>query len=209
MKLLPCLLALAASLGAQSDFLTSAEVEQIREAQEPDLRLEAYASFAKQRVDLVRNLLARDRPGRAILIHQALDAYAKIVDAMDDVTDDALARKLDLKKGIAAVERVESDTLSTLRRIQESKPKDLDSYAFSLEQAIETASDSLDAARQDLDGRAADVAAREEKEKKDRAAAMAPADGSANQSAEAKAAEKDSQKKAPTLMRPGEKPPNR
>lgn len=209
MKLLPCLLALAASLGAQSDFLTSAEVEQIREAQEPDARLEAYAGFAKQRVDLVRNLLARDRPGRSILIHRALDAYAKIVDAMDDVTDDALARKLDLKKGIAAVERVESDTLSTLRRIRESKPKDLDSYAFSLEQAIETASDSLDAARQDLDGRAADVAAREEKEKKDRAAAMAPADGSANQSAEAKAAEKDSQKKAPTLMRPGEKPPNR
>jgi peptidoglycan hydrolase CwlO-like protein len=159
-------------------------------------------------VDLVRNLLAKDRPGRAILIHEALDAYSKIVDAMDDVTDDALTRKVDLKKGIAAVERLESDTLSTLRRIQESKPKDLDSYSFSLEQAIETASDSLDAARQDLGARAADVAAREEKEKRDREAAMAPADGSANKSADAKAVQKSDQKKAPTLMRPGEKKPD-
>lgn len=206
MRTLLCLLALAASLAAQKDFLTSAEVEQIREAQEPNARLEAYAGFARQRVELVRNLIAKDRPGRSLLIHNALDDYAQILDAMDDVTDDALVRHLDLKKGIEAVERVETDTLSSLRRIQESKPKDLDSYSYSLEQAIETASDSLDAAR-DPQARAADVAAREAKEKRDRAAAMAPADGSPNQSAEKKAVEQE-QKKAPTLMRPGERPPD-
>jgi hypothetical protein len=207
MKALLCLLALAASAAAQADFLTAAEIEDIRDAQEPNARLETYARFAKQRVDLVRNLLAKDKPGRTILIHQALEAYAKILDAMDDVTDDALARKVDVRKGIAAVERVETDTISTLRRVQETKPKDLDSYSFSLEQAIETASDSLDAARQDLGERTAGIRAREQKEKLDRAAAMAPADGSVNQSAEAKAAQKE-QKKAPTLMRPGEKPPD-
>jgi hypothetical protein len=206
MKTLLVLLALAASLSAQKDFLTNAEIEQIRDAQEPNARLEVYAGFAKERVDLVRNLISKDRPGRSLLIHNALDDYAQILDAMDDVIDDALVRAVDLKKGIEALERVETDTLSSLRRIQETKPKDLESYSYSLEQAIETASDSLDSAR-DPHARAADVAAREAKEKRDRAAAMAPADGSPNKSA-AKKAEDQDQKKAPTLMRPGERPPN-
>jgi hypothetical protein len=205
MRILLCLLVLAGSLAAQGDFLTTAEIDQIRDAQEPNARLEVYAGFAKQRVDLIRNLIAKDKPGRSILIHQALEAYAKIIDAMDDVIDDALAHRVDPRKGIAAEERVETDTLSSLHRVQESKPKDLDSYDFSLQQAIATASDSLDAARQDLGGRTRDVLSREAKDKKDRAAAMTPADGS--KSTDSEVVQKDTQRNAPTLMRPGERPP--
>ena len=60
MKTLLCCLLLAAPLVAQRDFLTADEIDQIKEAQEPNLRLKLYADFARLRLDLVRNLLSKD-----------------------------------------------------------------------------------------------------------------------------------------------------
>jgi hypothetical protein len=208
MKTLLCFLALAAPLAAQSDFLTTGEVERIREAQEPNARLELYAGFAKERVDLVKNLTAKDKPGRSILIHDALDAYSKILDAMDDVTDDALERRIDVNKGVAAMERVEMAALSELKRVQDGQPKDLDRYAYVLTQAIDTTSDSLDAAREDLGSRMNKILAHREEQDQERKSAMAPADGSKPSDENKPASPQSTQKKAPTLMRPGERKPN-
>jgi hypothetical protein len=209
--LLYCLLA-AAPLAAQGDFLTADEIDRVRDAQEPNARLSLYANLAKQRMDLVKNLLSKERPGRSALIHDALDQYAQILDAIDDVADQALSRKQDIKKGIGDVATMEQAALSALEKIQAARSSDFERYSFVLTAAIDATTDSLDAAKEDLGVRAAEVEAREEKEKQARDDAMRPA-GEPKKPTEAKSAasadKKDQPKKPPTLMRPGEKPPER
>jgi hypothetical protein len=210
MKALLLCLSLAAPLAAQRDFLTADEVEKVRESQEPNLRLKLYADFARERVDLVKNLLAKDKAGRSVLVHDTLDEYCKILDAIDTVADDALGRKLDVAAGLGAVASAEKGMLPLLQKIQDSRPRDLERYDFVLKQAIDATSDSLDAAREDLGQRSTEVEARQQKEKQERQQSMSPVEREGQQADEKKAEEKKAveetqQKKAPTLYRPGEK----
>jgi hypothetical protein len=197
----------------QRDFLTADEIDQIKEAQEPNLRLKLYADFAKLRVDLVKNLLGKEKTGRSILIHDTLDQYSKILDAIDTVADEASVRRTDIKIGLAAVASTEKAMLPVLKQIADSHPKDLERYEFSLTQAIETTTDSLDLAEQDLGKRAGDVEKREKAQKKAMDAEMSPIEKEGQQAGEAKKQPDDQKaaddaapkRKPPTLLRPGEK----
>jgi len=203
MKTLLCCLLLAAPVAAQRDFLTADEIDQIKEAQEPNLRLTLYADFAKLRLDLVRNLLGKEKPGRSILIHDTLDEYSKILDAIDTVADAASARRTDIKVGLAAVAAAEKAMLPSLKQIEESRPKDLGRYEFALTQAIETTSDSLDLAEQDLGKRASEVAQREQAQKKAMDAQMTPIE---KEGQAADAAKKDAAKAPEVSFSPDDQP---
>ena len=217
MKTLLCCLLLVAPAAAQRDFLSADEIDQIKEAQEPNLRLKLYADFAKLRVDLVHNLLGKEKAGRSILIHDTLDEYSKILDAIDTVADSAAERKTDIHLGLAAVATVEKAMLPVLKQIEESRPKDVERYEFALTQAIETTADSLDLAEEDLGKRASDVEQRQDAQKKAAQAQMTPTEKEGQQADEAKkkdaaaAAEEKAaddatpKRKPPTLLRPGEK----
>lgn len=209
MKLAACCLfwALTASpQAADRDFLTAGETDQIREAQEPNARIALYAKFARERIDLVKNLLSKEKPGRSILVHNTLEDYTKILDAIDAVTDDALGRKLDVKAGLEALAAAEKEMLPVLERIRDSAPKDQERYEFALKNAIDTTSDSLEAAREDLGKRTGEVEARQNREKTEREAAMSTAERDEKKIGEQKAAVSEpAKRKPPTLMRPGEK----
>ncbi|MCL6508389.1 MAG: hypothetical protein K6T59_15345 [Bryobacteraceae bacterium] len=191
-------------VAAQRDFLTADEADQIRLVQEPNERLKLYLKFAEQRLELVKQLLAKDRPGRSALIHDALEQYAEIIDAIDTVADDALRRKLDISAGMAAVVEAEKKLLETLRAIQADRPRDLAMYQFVLEQAIETTADSLELSMEDLEKRTEEVVARQEWERKERESLMSAEEVEARREAEKKEAEQ--KRKAPTLYRKGEQP---
>jgi hypothetical protein len=190
---------------AQRDFLTADEVDQIREAQDPNLRLPLYIHFARQRLDQAQQLLSKESSGRAALIHDLLDEYTSIIDEIDTVTDDALKRGVDTQKGIAAVTAGEKQMLEALKKIQAAQPKDLHRYEFSLKQAVESTSDSLDLSQQDLAARTADVKAKEARDKKELESEKRPEDVKQKQAGEQN--EGEPKRKAPTLRRPGEQIP--
>jgi hypothetical protein len=188
------------------DFLTGDETAQIKEAQEPNERIALYAKFARRRIDLIKSLLSKDKVGRSIVIHDALDDYAQIIDAIDAVVDDALQRKVDVKEGLAKAEGYERDALPLLKRIRESQPKDLDRYDFVLKTAIDTTNDALDSATADLGERAKDVQFRTAQEKKTLEQMQTPVGREAKPAQEKKDGEQpQEQRKPPTLLRPGEK----
>jgi hypothetical protein len=198
-------LALALPLAAQRDFLTADEVDQVRLAQEPSERLKLYLQFARQRLDQLRQMFASQKAGRSALIHDTLDDYTKIIDAIDTVTDDALKRKVAVDEGVAAVAKAEKEMLPILRKFGEPAPKDLGRYEMSLKQAIETTADSLELAQEDLQSRSTDVSTKLEREKKEIESVMQPKDLEEKNAEEKKAAvEGKKQRKAPTLLRKGE-----
>ncbi|HWB97648.1 MAG TPA: hypothetical protein VG672_13125 [Bryobacteraceae bacterium] len=205
--LLLCILLTAPIAAAERDFLTADEADQVRLAQEPNVRMKLYIHFAQQRLNQVEHWLAKEKPGRSALIHDALEDYSNIIDAIDDVTDDALRRRIDVKDGMDAVAKAEKEMLASLEKVRDSQPKDMARYEYILKQALSTTSDSLEAAQQDMDSRSHTVQAEAAKEKKDIESMMQPKDLEAKKAEERKeAAAEGKRRKPPTLYRPGEKP---
>ena len=207
MKRIAIAIILAGSALAQDrDFLTADEVDQVRLAQEPNDRLKLYIEFAKLRVSLIEQLISKEKPGRSALIHDTLEDYQNIIEAIDTVTDDALKRKAAVDEGVKAVAAAEAHMLASLKKIQDAAPSDLSRYRFVLDQAVATTQDSIDLSSEDLGKRAAGVEAKDAQEKKEREAAMSEGERSEKQQAAKKEAGKKS--KAPTPVRPGEKKPD-
>lgn len=200
----------ASPLRAQNDFLTADEIDQVREAQEPNTRLNLYVAFAKLRIELVRQLVAKEKAGRSIIIHDQLDQYTKIIEAIDTVADDAIRRKVDVTEGMKAVAGAEKEMLAVLRKVEESAPKDVGRYQFVLKNAIDTTEDSAELSQQDMNTRTADVAAKDERDRKERQSLSTPEKAEEAQQDEKKAAsETKKQRKVPSLRRKGEIPPDK
>jgi hypothetical protein len=203
--LLAVLLAVSA-LAADRDFLTTNEVEQVRLAQEPNARLALYANIARDRVDLLDDLLKKEKAGRSTQIHETLEDYTKIIETIDIVADDALSRKVDITEGLSSVADAEEDFLKRLEKIEAAPPKDVARYRFVLETAIETTADSLEVNLEDLGDRRMKLAERQERERKKMESMMTPEMAQEREKVQEELAEAEKErKKAPTLFRKGEK----
>jgi phosphoglycerate-specific signal transduction histidine kinase len=203
---LVCLLLFAAAspLAAQREFLTNDEIDKIREAQEPNIRIKTYLLFAKQRMDQLQQQIAKDKKGRSLVVRQLLEDYAQIIDAIDTVSDDALKRHVDISMSIPDIQAAEKAYVAQLQKIEDAQPHDLDMYEVALKDAIGSTSDSLDSTKEDLKARADTVIAKSEEEKK-KEEALTPKDRLKEQKAEdAKADVGTPKRKPPTLYKPGE-----
>jgi hypothetical protein len=206
------MLASATPVLAEKDFLTEDEIEKVREAQLPNDRLKLYALFAKQRLDQLQRLLEKEKRGRSLTVRELLEDYSSIIDAIDTVSDDALKRGIDITEGTVSVTTSEKGFLTQLQKIEGRNLADIDLYQVALKEAIASTSDSIDLAKEDTASRGAKLSAEDKKAKEDAEQTLAAEDSKgkpqeAGKTAEAKTDDKP-KRKPPTLLRPGEKPPD-
>jgi hypothetical protein len=189
------------------DFLTEHEIDMIREAQEPLKRIEAYLHFAQLRLELIKQKLAVEAPGRSVDIHRNLREYSKIIEAVDMVVDDALVRELDLTKAIPLITTQETDFLAALKKIEENPADDHFRYEFILDDAIEITSDSLELTQGDLAARKQEITDDDAKDRKAIEDTLSPEMRKDVEKAREATRSKESEekRKRPTLMKPGEK----
>jgi hypothetical protein len=203
------ILASAVPVLAQREFLTNAEIDKIREAQEPNERLKIYVLFARQRIDQLQQAIAKDKKGRSLIVRQLLEEYAQIIDAIDTVSDDALKRKVDISLGVAAVAEAEKKIIPILQKIEDSQPHDLEMYEIALKDAIGDTTDSLDTTQQDL-GRRGEIVATKAAEEKKKVQSLTSEEVRKEEKTEAAKADMGDdgkpKRKPPTLYKPGEKP---
>jgi hypothetical protein len=195
---------------AQRDFLTSDEVEKVREAQEPNERLKLYALLARQRLDQLQRLLGKEKKGRSLEVRELLEDYTNIIDALDSVSDDALKRGADLTVGTNAVRDAENRYLAQLHKIKDRAPADLDSYNIALTEALAATTDSLEQLQLDSGRRAMKLTEQDDKLKEDAEKVIAAEDPKSKTGDQASPSDSipdgKPKRKPPTLYRPGEKP---
>lgn len=199
---------------AQRDFLTSDEVEKVREAQEPNARLKLYVLFARQRLDQLQRLLGKEKKGRSLEARELLEDYTNIIDALDTVSDDAVKRGVDITVGATTVRDAEGRMLGQLQKIKDRAPADLDLYNVALTEALAATTDSLDLSKEDPGARATKLN-NEDKKQKEEAEKVLEAEETKGKTPEqarvagdVKTGDDKPQRKPPTLLRPGEKPPD-
>ena len=186
----------------QRDLLTDHEADVIREAQAPDLRITHYLHFAGLRLELVRQQLAIEKPGRSATIHRNLDEYGRIIETIDVVIDDALDDDKDVSEVMDKIVSEEEEFLSSLRRMTDDPADDSFRYEFVLDDAIEITQDSVELAQQDLGERLTGVRAADERDRQKLEESMTPA--LREQTAKIKKEEEKKKRKRPTLLKPGE-----
>ena len=186
----------------QRDFLTDHEVDVIREAQEPNPRITHYLHFARLRLELVRQQLTEEKPGRSVTIHRNLDEYGRIIETIDVVVDDALDDDKDVNEVMDTIVSEEEGFLSSLRQMADDPADDHFRYEFVLEDAIEITQDSIELAKQDLGERLAAVRTADERERQRFKESMTPA--LREETAKIKKKEEKKKRKRPTLLKPGE-----
>jgi hypothetical protein len=147
---------ITAAWGAEKgDFLTEEEADQLRDAQDPSLRIEKYLAFSQIRIERFDDYRTRpanpdyDVPG---YLETQLDEYIRITDALKDWIEDQFDRHNDMRAGLKKVLEMGPHQLEQLRHIEQSSEPYTAGYRKSLSDAIDDFTDALDGATKALSG---------------------------------------------------------
>jgi hypothetical protein len=137
----------------KGDFLTEEEADQLRDAQGPSQRIEAYLSFAQARLERFDDYRTRpanpdyDVPG---YLETQLDQYIGITDALKDWIEEQFNRHSDMRAGLKRALEVGTHQLEQLRHIEQSSDPYAPGYRKSLSDAIDDFTDAIDGATKAL-----------------------------------------------------------
>lgn len=144
------LLVIPARAQRRHDPLTPLEIDQLRDAaQEADVRLKLYVTFARARLDALEKARAEAKPAaRAEVTHDRLQDFLDVYDELNDNIDTFADRKADLRKVLKVILDADNEFQAKLRALKQSaiaSPEEIKQYDFLLTNALET----LDTSAQD------------------------------------------------------------
>ena len=122
-------------------------------ADSPDKRLELMISFARARMASIDQLRANAKSAtdRPMQIHDLLQDFSSLMDAIDDNVDMYSSHKTDMRKGLRLLIEADSEWVLKLRGLKDqSPPEELEQYSFVLANARDAVNDSADGARKEL-----------------------------------------------------------
>jgi predicted nucleic acid-binding Zn-ribbon protein len=148
-----CFLALGVSLASAQrhhDPLTPLEIDQLRDqAQEPELRLKLYVTFARTRLDAIDKARSDAKTvARGQVTHDRLQDFLDVYDELNDNIETFVDRRADLRKPLKAVLEADNEFQAKLRALKQAAtatPEEIRQYDF----LLATALDTLDSSAQD------------------------------------------------------------
>ena len=154
------LLALAASVAPaqaqQPDYLTPEEIEQAREVQEPNQRVELFLKFADLRLAAFEKALQPGpgaEPPRPYQLKDLLNDFIRAVDDTTDKTQQPLERGgMELKKARDRINIKGREFLKRLQDIQKTEVASSEDLRYDLEDATDAVNELLQLAKNIPDG---------------------------------------------------------
>lgn len=167
------LLIVTAPAQRSRDPLNAAEVDALREAnQDARTRMKLYIKYTRARMAMLEQLRSDKRMAteQADEIRRLLEDVATLVDEIDENLSMYEDRGEDIRKSIREIISLDSELQLKLRTLKETMtPAELKSYAFALDNAIESVNSSADSARAMLEDQNAKKG-KEKPEKEDKSA---------------------------------------
>jgi hypothetical protein len=129
----------------QGGYLSDDEADELRDAQDPSLRIEVYLKLEESRLDQMDGL--RDEPAKLRIL---LSQFFSINEEMKDWIQDQYDHHSDMRKGLRSLIEHGPQQLELLKQIQKWPGASDAKYASNLHDAIDSVTDGLNGATQAL-----------------------------------------------------------
>lgn len=132
----------------QPDFLSPAEADKVRDAQDPNERIKLFLDFAADRLKKLQYELHLTTPqvNKKELLNGLLDSYSGCIDEAADRVQDGQQHGAKIRPAIKDMEKRAKEFLETLKTVEGAHGPDLASYKDSLDDAIAGTQDAVDEA---------------------------------------------------------------
>jgi hypothetical protein len=133
---------------AQEDFLTRAEEDEVRDAQEADKRIELYIEIAQRRLDAIKADFTASKTGAGRSAQRNLRDYTAIIEALEGTVEDGRADRALKEKPLKQAEERKAEFLKYLQSLDSPDNAGYQEYRFTLEEAIAVTEEVLANVRQ-------------------------------------------------------------
>lgn len=138
------LTSLPARAQLRKDYITNVEADKVREAQDPNDRIELFLSFASDRLKQLQYEL--DHPANAVRrserLNSLLNAFASCLDEATDRMELGVEKQEDVRKGIEAMKERAPEFLAYLKDLSTNNPE-RDTFKDYLSDAIAASEDAI------------------------------------------------------------------